>query len=252
MRRAVFEKGCVAPTFSNMDLLKDYYTSNIHEKFTERRENHLTVDHKEDYIFQQGAFAKYAEVYEVISQNKGYTGPTKMGEVIGKLYDSKLRGDAVVLDYGCGTGRVAETLIQEYGFKIIDGSDPCKEMLDIARQKGAMRNYFDIGSRDDHSVFSEKSYDLICSTGVFLITPSHPNLDCVQMLSNYVKKGGYIVILTAESYLKIAQFDHVERLQNEGKIKIFEPEYFDRFYNFKEDEKGEGMKGVVLKYQVLL
>ena len=53
------------------------------------------------------------------------------------------------------------------------------------------------------------------------------------------------MICTGEPYLRIAQFDHVERLESGGKIRIFEKEYFDGYRGHHKDEvKGNGARVV--------
>lgn len=92
---------------------------------------------------------------------------------------------------------MAEYLVkEEYGFKIIDGIEPNQGMLAAAQSKGTMRNFYQIGSNDDHSQLGEKQYDVIFSTGVFFCSPSHPDLSCLNKLCTLVKKGGYIIICT--------------------------------------------------------
>ena len=77
---------------------------------------------------------------------------------------------------------MAEYLVkEEYGFKIIDGIEPNQGMLAAAQSKGTMRNFYQIGSNDDHSQLGEKQYDVIFSTGVFFCSPSHPDLSLIHI-----------------------------------------------------------------------
>ena len=162
---------------------------------------------------------------------------------------------AVLLDYGCGTGLVAhEYLIQQFGFKTIDGTEPCKDMLEVARRKGSMRNLYAIGSRDDHSQLPQKEYDVVFANGVFFVSLSHPDLSCISKLCNLVKKGGYIIINTSETYTKNLNMEPVEELERQGKLKILPNFYYEGYRKSTPEEvaeHGEYIKGVLFKFQVI-
>ena len=60
----------------------------------------------------------------------------------------KLDKSVRVFDVACGTGAVAEELAA-HGYKNIDGLDPMKGYLEVAREKNLYKNYYPIGVEPD-------------------------------------------------------------------------------------------------------
>jgi len=135
----------------------------------------------------------------------------------------------------------------------IDGLDPCVELLSKAKEKGLMKNYYDIGSEDNNSVLIENTYDLVCSAGVFFVTPSHPDSKCFPDLCRIVKPGGYIVIVSGEYYIEVADFKPIEELVKENKLKTLPTKYVDDYRKGGKDveSSGKSVRGIILTYQVL-
>ncbi|XP_066936734.1 uncharacterized protein [Clytia hemisphaerica] len=225
------------------------FHADLQQAFHEAR-NNKELDFEKEYQTQQDLYEKYASDWNQLMIETEFKAPQILASIISDLYGKN--NYVTILDYGCGTGPVASALVNLHGFpKMIDGLDPCLELLEIAKKNDRMRNYYSLGSTDDHSVLGLKNYDMVCSSGVFFATPSHPNLDCLPQLCDLAKKGGYIFICTGQIYMKIAQMEHAERLEREGKIKILPTEVFDGYRKATDLEEGQTIKGVVLKFQVL-
>ena len=212
-----------------------------------REEGSSNVD--EDFNAQQELYQKFAGVYDEYVKQDSQTRFRLISEEVEAMVADK--NQAILLDYGCGTGPMAELLVKEYGFKTVDGLEPNHGLLESARKKGTMRNLYQIGSSADHSQLGEKAYDVLFSSGVFFVTPSHPDLSCLAKLCTLVKKGGYILICSGESYMKHVQMEPAEELEKEGKIKVFPQRIFEGYRKATPQERGELINGVMLKYQVL-
>ena len=74
-----------------------------------------------------------------------------------------------VLDVGCGSGKTGVSL-QKSGFTIIDGVDPAKQMLVIARSKNVYRDAVE-GILTDNEKFNleDSKYDGVLSVGCFTV-----------------------------------------------------------------------------------
>ena len=230
----------------------DAFCEEAQTTFKKAREENSNVNVDEDFKSQQELYQKFSGVYdEYLEQEETATHRWRnvCEEVVGVISDNKAQ--ATLLDYGCGTGPMAELLVKEYGFKTVDGLEPNQGLLEVARKKGFMRKLYQIGSRDDQSQLGEKPYDVLFSTGVFFVSPSHPDLSCLAKLCTLVKKGGYILICSGESYMKYVRMEPAEKLEKEGKIKVFPQRIFDGYRKATPEEEGEFVNGVILKYQVL-
>ena len=235
-------------------------SSNVLDEYNKINQTYMKSTREkgqDDFETQQEKYRHFAPIYNDIIhksnvENK-YDEPKNFCEQMESVVADKTT--AVILDYGCGGGLVAvDYLINRFGFKIIDGIEPCKEMLDVARSKGAMRNLYHMGSRDDHSVLPQKHYDVVFGHGVFFLSPSHPDFSNLRPLCKLVKKGGYIVIGTVQSYLKHFSREPITQLEAEGRIKMLPEFVFDGYRKStpeEAEEYGEYVKGVVFKFQVL-
>jgi SAM-dependent methyltransferase len=73
---------------------------------------------------------------------------------------------ACVLDVGCGTGRLAQWIVERAGAAgVVAGIDPLQARIDIARSRGGAR--FEVGQAEDLSAFEDASFDIVCMSSVF-------------------------------------------------------------------------------------
>lgn len=204
----------------------------------------------EEFAKQQEIYNKYAETYDRAVGIELYSGPEKIADRVNQFYpDNK---DINILDYGCGTGLAADHMAK-LGFKNIDGLDPNKGLLDAARKKGVMKNYYQLRSDESHSEISGSSYDVVCSTGAFFLSSSHPGFECVKELCRLIKPNGYLIILTKNAYLECDYVDHskISDLEKEGVLKSFPKELYAGYrktFEFEEDQKSTA---AILIYQKL-
>ncbi len=128
---------------------------------------------------KQEQYDRWAERYEAdLVNDLGYVAHLRSSEIFGELMVDK---NAKVLDLGCGTGLVGETL-RDRGYACIDGADFSAEMLKIAGGRGVYRSVH----RHDVTRPPEAGgcYDALISVGLFSygsphISDLHNAVDCV-------------------------------------------------------------------------
>ena len=84
----------------------------------------------EQYDGMADRYDKYLEVL-------GYPDPDSITEAIHDV--CKVPVDAKINDFGCGTGLIADVLAKK-GYTHIDGCDASPGMLELAKEKGIMKD----------------------------------------------------------------------------------------------------------------
>jgi len=107
-------------------------------------------------------------------------------EVLERL---ELRGDEVVLDAGCGTGRVTARLAERLPAGRVIAVDGSREMVEKAAD--ALGDRAEVRFADLAELELEQPVDLIFSTAVFHWLPDHDNL--FARLHAVLKPGGRLV-----------------------------------------------------------
>ena len=134
------------------------------------------------YTFKGDKRAQYdqwAERYESdLVNDLGYVAHFRSGEIFHEVVTDK---NTRVLDMGCGTGLVGETL-KNLGYTRVDGADFSAAMLEIARRRGVYRavRRHDITRPLAHG----GGYDALISVGLFsygipYISDLHNAVNCV-------------------------------------------------------------------------
>ena len=103
-----------------------------------------------------------------------------------------------VLDVGCGNGYVAARLQCEFPFLVIDGIDTNFEMIKTANSRSlANARFFKTPAMDlDTIEIQSNTYDLVFSTRCFInITDERERYKSIEIASNYVKAGGFFVLM---------------------------------------------------------
>jgi ubiquinone/menaquinone biosynthesis C-methylase UbiE len=100
---------------------------------------------------------------------------------------------SLVVDLGCGTGRISGMLAAKLGAQVI-GLDPSEKMIDEARRKSAISVVF--GRASAHELpFQESSVDLVFMSQIYHHLPDPPAVarECRRVL----RAGGYVCVRTA-------------------------------------------------------
>ena len=73
-----------------------------------------------------------------------------------------------IIDVACGIGNVAAELVAE-GYDNIDGLDPVKGYLEVAKQRNLYKNYFKLSVDPDRNLpIDNDTYDVVlCCAGFF-------------------------------------------------------------------------------------
>jgi predicted TPR repeat methyltransferase len=121
----------------------------------------------------------------------GYEAHINSAKALDKALEDK---SANIMDAGCGTGLVAE-ILQDMGYKHMDGLDYSKEMLDEAEKKGVYKNLYqrDLSKPLD---FPDNAYDAVVCTGTF--TYGHVDANGFDELARITRPGGVICFTVRE------------------------------------------------------
>jgi len=133
-----------------------------------------------------------------------------------------------ILDVGCGSGKTGISL-NKSGFQKIDGVDPSREMVDVARDLGIYRD-LSIGkiTKDEVLPYKDSTYDGILCMGCF--TVGHIELKYgIPDFLRLLRKGGIAVYTVSFTLDKAVAFnDHLPFLQSK-QLEIVKLE--NRFYH---------------------
>ncbi len=121
---------------------------------------------------------------------------TAKSVVMNFLQKKSLKGDEIIIDAACGTGRLATFLSEYISSGHILGIDNAENMIEFAQENRASDKVsFQV---NDLCVFNpalKKKADLIvCSWAVSHI-PTEQQKDFTQNLFNYLKEDGYLLVL---------------------------------------------------------
>jgi len=131
-------------------------------------------------------YQDWAPTYDAEMAEDGYVTPDRCARVLAHLCPSK---DAVVLDYGCGTGLSGDAL-RKVGFQAVDGTDPAEEMLRIATERRCYRSVFILPPNGIDAAALNK-YNAVVSVGVF--GPGHASAQCLIQIAMSLKPLAYFV-----------------------------------------------------------
>jgi len=136
------------------------------------------------------AYSGFAEVYDLFMDNVPYE---IWGEyLLDRLLEYGIR-DGLVLDLGCGTGKVTRFLAKE-GYDMI-GVDVSQEMLGIAAEKeseGKPILYLNQDMREFELYGTVRAVVSVCDTLNYL-TEQEDLLSVFKLVNNYLDPGGIFI-----------------------------------------------------------
>lgn len=172
-------------------------------------------------------YNEWADTYEDYVKNLNYLGPKNLVKKLTNYLNTnnintinKLK----ILDFGCGTGLLGLELNNTIRNKDIDGIDISENMIRESEKKNIYGNIWNI------DLFKNKlnidfKYDIIVSCGVFL--EGHVSFEMIDILVNYLKKGGIICFSVRETFKEENVQDFNKYIKGNDKIKLIEELYMD-------------------------
>jgi SAM-dependent methyltransferase len=114
--------------------------------------------------------------------------------------------DTKILDAGCGTGNMAQVL-QQMGYRNIDGLDPSAGMLAVARNKQIYQQLHQL-YLDSQIDLPDASYDAVVAAGV--LTHGHAPPEALDGLLKLTRNGG--VLLFSLSQIAFDEFGFKQKI----------------------------------------
>ena len=146
----------------------------------------------------------------------------------------ELRKSCNIIDIGCGTGLVGESL-KSSGFLNISGLDVSSKMIAIAKKKQIYREFYQKKIENLEGIISKPFEALIC-VGSFGL--GHIGPESLELLVKLVKKNSLIIIfMNAEPFNLENYMDYIEDLKKQNLINIVDIQ--DHNYMTKLDRPGK-------------
>jgi len=152
--------------------------------------------------------------YDKVMKTVGYPDPELIASCAKKIADEKKihRSEALVADFGCGTGMVGEAL-DHHGFTKVYGIDCSEGMLQLAEEKKVYVSLtqHQLGGQDFLETFPshlKNKFDFVTAGG--LIEALNYDDKIFQQMLFSLKNGGYLIISLQYSY--IGNFEYHETL----------------------------------------
>ena len=170
-------------------------------------------------------YRDWATTYDThLGQGLHYCAPSRIAEILAQVLEERL---SLILDIGCGTGLVAESLAR-HGFKLCDGLDFSPEMLEVAEQKGIYRSLIEADLEKPLEI-AEGSYDAAICCGTF--THGHVSRQALTEICRLLKRGTPLACTIHNHLWEEAGFSlEIERLEGCGIAtleSVTEEPYFD-------------------------
>ncbi len=173
----------------------------------------------------QEYYDEWAKTYDDDVMSEAYCGPELITDLLANLsvlcdlqVDTK-DPDLKILDAGCGTGLVG-AILQQKGYRQIDGCDLSVVMVEEARKTGAyqaLEGDIDLTRRNE--VYADGQYDAVLCCGTF--TGGHLPPEGLEELVRMARPQGLVLVSTRKSYYDTTDFEGVyTRLQQEGRVEL--------------------------------
>jgi SAM-dependent methyltransferase len=180
------------------------------------------VSHLEDGDSSRDIYDDWSDNYDShLLEEFGYISPEVAAQA---LSDEIEASDVAIIDYGCGTGLVGQSLNQQ-GFLTVDGIDISAGMLEQAREKQVYRNLV-CGDLTTRVALDDATYD--AATCIGSMGAGHVGAQHIPELLRPLKAEGLLVIIMNGAYYISGGFDLAFRqLDNNGLWHIRRLEEFN-------------------------
>lgn len=178
------------------------------------------------------AYNDFARVYDMFMDNIPYEDWSKY--IISLLNEYGIK-DGLVLDLGCGTGKLTN-LLSDAGFDMI-GIDYSEDMLDVATNVREDRNilYLCQDMREFELYGTVRAVVSICDSMNYMTSPEDL-LTVLKLVNNYLDPGG-IFIFDMNTYYKYSQLLGEQTIaENRDEASFIWDNYFDAETNINEYE----------------
>lgn len=179
-------------------------------------------------------YRDWAETYDADVGGRGYHTPKRIAAALAP----HLSPDALILDFGCGTG-ISGAALRAAGFAHLHGTDITAEMLEIARPKGIYETLW-LGA-PGAAPARPGTYAAIVATGVISLGAAPP--ETLDLLVQALAPGGLIALSFNDPTLADGRYDaqlasHIEH----GAVEILFREHGPHL-----DDMNMGSDVIVLK-----
>lgn len=180
------------------------------------------VSHLEDGDSSRDIYDDWSGSYDShLLEEFGYISPDIAAQA---LSDEVEENEVTIIDYGCGTGLVGQSLNQQ-GFRSIDGIDISEGMLEQAREKQVYRNLI-CGDLTTRIGLDDAIYD--AATCIGSMGAGHVGAEHIPELLRPLRAGALFVVIMNGAYYFSGGFDKAFRqLESDGLWRIRRLEEFN-------------------------
>ena len=177
-------------------------------------------------------YADWAETYDqTMLEGLAYCSPQRIATLAAV---TESRRDVRVLDVGCGTGLLANSL-RANGFDRVDGLDYSAPMLSVAQREGRIDKAF-LRNLNEKLEIGAECYDILASTGTF--THGHVGAGCLPELLALLVPGGYLICTVHRDVWDEGGFcTGLQALTDARVAKVLSREA-DRLFAYEEEPSG--------------
>ena len=143
-------------------------------------------------------YTDWADTYDADVRDRGYVTPARIAMAL----TTWVEPEAVVLDYGCGTG-LSGWALAEAGFTHLHGTDITPAMVDIARSKQIYDKLW-VG-QPGAAPCAPGDYAVIVATGVVSLGAAPP--ECFDLLLDSLLPGGVLALSFNDPTLEDGRYD---------------------------------------------
>lgn len=159
------------------------------------------------------AYTSFAQVYDLFMDNVPYEA---WGEYLNKLFKEYGIEDGLILDLGCGTGKLTRFLAEK-GYDMI-GVDYSYEMLDIAREQSDSSILYLLQDMREFELFGTVRAVYSACDCLNYILEEEELREVFSLVNNYLDPGGLFVfdINTPYKYEKLLAENTFAETREEG------------------------------------